>query len=1123
MKRTPQGKRSAWLGLGRRSLGKRGAALVLTLILVSMLTILVMACFVTMSVEMRAAHAYSDSQRAKMLAQGAVAHGISLLRENIPDPAPISDSAGTARALNWAVNPGRLAVFDDRGGVEFTDLHTGRAEIDPDQTQDPDVHSVDLNEPLPGKTYPAIAMALDEKGAPDPAADIPPMRIGWIPMLRNPAEEASADNPITGRYAFWMDDESARINFNVALGKPARSDPDPQFFWEQYDLGLMTPLFTSGRGDVEYNSGSKDREWALGKLRSINLDVLFENPAHLDENGLLGHAWLRGFSRYPEAILDFVNLEEAERREWYHGNKFCLTFYSRAPEFNAFGRSRLFTTNIPLSLEAGPLYQLPFVYNGPGVPETDYQIEGVLHLHSLMGSLGFTHRMNDVAQGKVHAANIVNRAQFEMLKRYLSRRWPGYGGSSFVDKYGEKECYQMALTMLTMARMATTTMNTGGGAASSRDWAWRTTSVIYSPHNTERPGANPERHYWQIDLEVPDAQGRTRVPMLPEMPGPHITEVRLIMYPERVGRSRNRYRIRYRYEVEYYQNDMGPVLRVNYFPAKVDYFELEATQAGSVVARHEFGPPEPGRGASSRPDRNWNHGPSLGRLRTSVANSVRIGSRGSGFPNRRIVSSPTLSIGQRERSVPGEGEEKIFDASKGGVVEVSVDWRLGMGVRPDARRPRQMIPLGETREDVLEATFRIDLRGGDREIVSWQINDPRLSWDREQWIRGGEGTPGRRNTSEPEDDATEKSKFRYFQRGPGRVKDPDPPRGRSFPLNRPDEYNSRSRISSKGYWSVLHTGIQNLVPWRSLELGSGEGNVSDPPDFLLLDLLGATYPMQHDQWRINSTLPDEFSTVSFMNSTAGQINLNSRIHPEENEYFQPPPRRKPLEAVFKHLRSDGDVDRLIRGIEERQKNDFFRYIGELSLADGYRRSDPEATRFEHEELLRNMAGCLTTKSNTFGLWGVSQVVKKTGSNEEWGTFEDGDVVLGEKRFYAVIERYVWPGKDGVPGNGHLNAQGVWDRIAEQQQDTHNWSGNTTDTLYQLPGSPPMRKGGGNRLSLDLSGTYPWYDGPHQVEMDRYASRTLGKVKWTHSSLEDACNPPQPVIKYRVAYFRYLDE
>jgi len=33
---------------------------------------------------------------------------------------------------------------------------------------------------------------------------------------------------------------------------------------------------------------------------------------------------------------------------------------------------------------------------------------------------------------------------------------------------------------------------------------------------------------------------------------------------------------------------------------------------------------------------------------------------------------------------------------------------------------------------------------------------------------------------------------------------------------------------------------------------------------------------------------------------------------------------------------------------------------------------------------------------------------------------------------------------------------------------------------------------------------------------------LGKVAWTKSSLEDAYNPPQAAIKYRVVYFKYLD-
>ncbi|MCB1230527.1 MAG: hypothetical protein KDN19_09690 [Verrucomicrobiae bacterium] len=1145
---------------------RKGAALILTLIVVSMLTILVMAYFVTMRVEMQAAHAYADAQRAKMVAQGAVAHGISLLRENIPDPAPISDSAGTARALNWAVNPGRLTVFDNRGKVRHIDLHTGRAEVDPEQTRDPDVFSADLNEPLPGKAYPAIAMALDRNGRPDPGADIPPMRVKWVPMLRDPSEAPSEENPITGRYAFWMDDESAKINFNVALGKPSRSVVDPQHFWEQYDLGMMTPLFTQGRGDVEYNATSQDREWALGKLRSINLDVLMDHPNDLDRDGLLGHAWLRGFSRYPEAILDFVNLDERERLDWYHGNKFNLTFYSRGPEFNAFGRSRLFTTNIPLSLEAGPLYQLPFVYNGPGVPETDYQIEGVLHLHSLMGSLGFTHGINDGKEkGSVHAANLVNRAQFEMLKRYFGRRWPGYGNASFIDKYGEKECYQMALSLLTMARMATTTMASGGRGGSS-DWALRSTSVIYSPYSKERPGATPERHYWQVELEKPDKDGETVIPMLPQVPGPHITEVRLMFRSERPRSGKHLPTERWiglRYEVEYYMHGIGPVLFLNDFPAKVDYLSMEIQGGGDKMpAFYELGPPDPDAG-KKRPDRNWNYNKtkklpdptpddpehlktvvdrrSLGSLRLNAGSNVRIGpfeNPSKDILNRKMVGSPWRYLGKQSRWLANPEDPKpvaddepvIVDLAENPNLTIKVKWRLGMGIRQDGGRPRQMIPIGETTDDVLEATFDVNVASGEKEIVSWQINDPRLSWDRDQWIidTEDEGTPGAINTIkgrelEPKEESSEKSKFRYIQRGGGNVRDPKKSRGRTFPVNRPDEYNSRSRISSKGYWSMLHTGIQNLKPWRTLDLGGGNSNVSDPPDWLLLDLLGATYPMQHDQWRINSTLPDEFSTISFMNSTAGQINLNSRIYPDSNAWFRPPERRKPLEAVFKHLRSQADLETLLDGIEDYQNSRFFGYVGELAEVGGYRRAQTDATQFEDEELLRNMAGCLTTKSNTFGMWGVAQVLKKAKGHDKWGEFEDGDSVRGEKRFYAVIERYLWPGKDGLPGNAHVNHQGIWDRLAQQEQDTAGWSGETTDTLYQLPGSPPMHKGGGTRLALDLKGTYPWYDGPQPVEMDKYVSHTLGKVKWTSSSLEDAYNPPQPVVKYRVVYFKYLDE
>jgi len=42
-------------------------------------------------------------------------------------------------------------------------------------------------------------------------------------------------------------------------------------------------------------------------------------------------------------------------------------------------------------------------------------------------------------------------------------------------------------------------------------------------------------------------------------------------------------------------------------------------------------------------------------------------------------------------------------------------------------------------------------------------------------------------------------------------------------------------------------------------------------------------------------------------------------------------------------------------------------------------------------------------------------------------------------------------------------------------------------------------------------------------MDDFTRHSLGDIRYQGSSLEDAYNPPQPVIKYRVIYFKYLDK
>ncbi|HSJ01948.1 MAG TPA: hypothetical protein VK956_05810, partial [Verrucomicrobium sp.] len=1054
-----------------------GAALIMTIFILAVLTILVVGFLSTMNTERQAASAYQETQRTKLVAQGAVAHAIDILRTNIPEPARLSEGPALAPAENWVTNPGRLTIKKDNQPYIHIPLHTGEVTSAPQPGALRDAESVDLNRPLPGQKDPAIVRSAGG------GASNPVMRVKWVPVLADPSQPASTGNRLTGRYAFWMDDESSRINFNTAIGKPA---PTKDVNYDaQFAAGFMPPVFLRG-GSATTANGS-NRTWGLGKPQSVNLDVLFSNP---DEqflpNDLLAQTFLNGFARFPEAIMDFVKfsndrkVNEDQKIEWYQQNKFNLTFYSRSPEFNAFGRSRLFTSYVPLSLEAGPSYQLPFIYD-PSSSDgtiTPKGVEGdlvagtlesgrlkdsqILHLNSLLGYFGAGADVAGPGGYTADRTNMVNRNQLRMLVEYLRRRWPGQN-LSFVDKYGEIGSYQIALNILQTARLATTQVGTTVDDFSNAFGA-RSTSVIYFPNSTELSGYAPERFYWRIK----DPNSNKVVLMLPQTPGPHITEVRLFTQASEAEpapkegnetTANSRY-IKYWYEVEYYMHPFGPVVDISHFPTRMDYFQINVRGGGKTAAQ-QFGPTD---GNDKRADKQWQNN-FMNLLATYPERGTIIGPAGSmdgstALPSRVVVKSPVLYVGKWQRNdaeasggksdAPARKDDKItelndnqktniwdpviFDKTlTSGKAQVTIKWRPGQSISQDttggANRPRQMIPLGLTQSDTLQATFVVDLTNTTTpQVVSWQIADPNLSHDVTKWQMSGPGqeaaigTPGEKNVNEPEEDSTEKSKFRYIQRTPGGYT------LAGFAYDRPDEYVTTSRVSSPGYWSLLHTGMQSGTPFRTLDFSSTAANQS-PPDWLLLDLFGATYPMAHDQWKIDQKLPDSFSTASYMGSTAGQVNLNSRIYPA-NAWFNPPLRRLPLEAVFKHLRDNSQVASFVDGIIGHQTNsEVFDYVGELANVAGY--DGNGATQWSKESFLRNMAGVLTTRSNTFGVWGAAQTIKKLTRNTTNDAFEEGDKVVGEKRFFALVERYIWTGRDGVPGNGHTSSVGKWDRLATQ--------------------------------------------------------------------------------------------
>ena len=108
---------------------------------------------------------------------------------------------------------------------------------------------------------------------------------------------------LLGRYAFWVDDEGAKINVNTA------------------------------DGTEKYNANSL----GIGSPSEVSLEVLFGGTNARDlSKEIVGIARTDGFSS-PREILRSTNVPA----DAYTNNVFALTAYSRSPELNIFGQPRM--------------------------------------------------------------------------------------------------------------------------------------------------------------------------------------------------------------------------------------------------------------------------------------------------------------------------------------------------------------------------------------------------------------------------------------------------------------------------------------------------------------------------------------------------------------------------------------------------------------------------------------------------------------------------------------------------------------------------------------------------------------------------------------------------------------
>ena len=239
-----------------RNRAQSGAALILVLASLIFISALTVAFLVSMRSKLAISKSGSDASEVKMLAETAVNVAISQVRD-------ATKKAG-ANNLAWASQPGMIRLYDNSGNAAgYYKLYSAdnmvatsgafnsgtNAPSDPVPTawaDNPAVYT-DLNAPANG-VFPILdataATALGVQGfslnsPPTTGTTNPaPMPVKWLYVLEDGSlhapdstssgtkaviSEATPQNPIVGRVAFWADDETCKVNINTA---------SEYFYWE---------------------------------------------------------------------------------------------------------------------------------------------------------------------------------------------------------------------------------------------------------------------------------------------------------------------------------------------------------------------------------------------------------------------------------------------------------------------------------------------------------------------------------------------------------------------------------------------------------------------------------------------------------------------------------------------------------------------------------------------------------------------------------------------------------------------------------------------------------------------------------------------------------------------------
>lgn len=371
-----------------------------------------------------------------------------------------------------------------------------------------------------------------------------PMPVRWLYVLRDGTltagsgagttatiSEASKDNPIVGRIAFWTDDETCKLNINTAAhgsrwdiprimaedealpfvryqptirefqrypGHPAMTSLAPVFGYlfgvnpqntDPYAnlVGSQEKSFADFIYDIVPRVESGGSELAT---RSVSSVALSSAPLVLDNDRL--YASLdelifnpsRGVQNSGGLKIDRPTLEAA---------KFFLTAHSRAPEVNLFQKPRISMWPI----NDGTNQKLPS------------SLDRLLAFCSTVNNIPFYLQRSEPDDPETDISKQNNRALRNYLRGLLADPFPGFGSDSFVDKYKVGEAYQISTEILDYIRASNImSVTTYGATKFSTDVTGRN-----HPETADAVGTRGGQVSPIIDEES-DTKGFGRIPTI---------------------------------------------------------------------------------------------------------------------------------------------------------------------------------------------------------------------------------------------------------------------------------------------------------------------------------------------------------------------------------------------------------------------------------------------------------------------------------------------------------------------------------------------------------------------------------------------------------------------------------